>query len=76
MSALANRTQTLYINANNDAFDTLIPILHTLPNGRVPDNKDNRLNAALACIYSVAMELRETKNKIDELEQRLGKLGK
>jgi len=73
MSALAKRTPKIYIDKDNyDVFDTLNgPFVEKLPQGQVKDTAENRLNAALACLYSVAIQLRNTQNNVTELEKRI-----
>ena len=69
MSALANK-KTIFIDKNNyDVFDTLNPIADSLPSGKVEDTQENRINAALACVYSLARQLRSTQNELHELKQ-------
>ena len=56
----------IYVNKDNfDIFDTLNePFMESIPNGMVTDTQENRLNAAIACIYSLAKQLRETKHEL------------
>lgn len=50
-------------------FDTLNgPFMDSIPKGMVKDNQGNRLNAALACIYQLARQLRAVQNELYELK--------
>jgi hypothetical protein len=73
MSALGKRPPTIYLDKDNqDVFDTLNEtFMNTLPQGMVSDTKDNRLSAALVCLYSVAKQLVATNNRVYELSKRI-----
>ncbi len=63
-------TPKIYIDKDNrDVFDTLNrPFMHSVPNGMVNDNMEGRLNAALACIWQLARQVRELENKVSSLK--------
>lgn len=63
--------KTIFIDKNNfDVFDTLNEsFMNSLPKGTVSDTQENRINAALACVYSLAKQLRRTQNELYELKQ-------
>ena len=64
----------ILVDINNyDVFDTLNPIVNSLPKGMVEDTLENRVNAALACIFSLARQLRETQNKLSNLQDSIKK---
>ena len=66
------RSQIFVDKDNFDIFDTLNePFMESLPKGMVADTQENRLKAALACIYSLGMQLRKTRNDLYELKQAL-----
>jgi len=67
---MSTAARTIFIDKTNyDVFDTLNPI--SLPSGMVQDTPENRANAALACVYSLARQLRSTQNDLDALKQSL-----
>ena len=67
-------TKKIFVDKNNyDVFDTLNPIAKSLPSGMVEDTQENRINAALACIYSLARQLRNTENELSNIKEALRK---
>ena len=63
------RSQILINKDNSDIFDTLNePFVNALPKGMVADTQANRLNAALACVYQLAKQVRNLQIKVYELE--------
>lgn len=64
----------IFINSKNyDINDTTRPIANKgdLDRGMVEDTYNNRTDAALACIHSLYKQLRELKDKVYFLEQKV-----
>ena len=59
-------SRKILVNPNNsDVYDTLNePLLKSLPTDLVPDNVENRANAALAVAYQLAQQLNEMRANI------------
>ena len=49
----------IYVDKDNlDIFDTLNePFMESIPKGMVADTQENRLKAAIACIYSLTKQV-------------------
>ena len=65
------RDPQIYINKDNqDVFDTLNGrVMASVPTGMVNDDMEGRLNAALACIYQLARQVRQLENKVSSFQR-------
>ena len=57
---------------NSDVYDTLNePLLESLPKDLVPDNLENRANAALAVAYQLAQQLNKLRDRVDIMSAQI-----
>ena len=60
---------------NDDIFDTLNePIMQSIQTGLLDDTHENRINAALCCIYSLTKQLHKEQQEMRELKGRMAQL--